>query len=344
MSVLVCKCKSCDAPITYNIEIGKWKCEYCLHEYEKDEFPDAPVEAASEPQPSPELSEYHCSECGALLLCELTTAASFCLYCKSPTIIESRFTGEFRPQWVIPFAVPSSKAKEIYFNWIKRYFLAPTSMKLASEVETIRALYAPYWLFDCKVAGQVDGEGRNSHSYTSGSYRVTETKHYNVSRAGSAAYTRIPIDGSAHLDNAAMQALEPYDYAGMENFKMEYMSGVMAERFDVPQDEAAKDMQERSKGFLSASLQATTGEYDSFNVQSSSVELQEENGIYAMLPLYILTTLFKGQKYTFLVNGQTGKIFGDPPVDNTRRWVTILVAFLISFTLLVLAGGFIYAD
>ena len=37
---------------------------------------------------------------------------------------------------------------------------------------------------------------------------------------------------------------------------------------------------------------------------------------YCLLPVYILNTTYKGEKFTFAMNGQTGKMVGDLPVDK----------------------------
>ena len=43
-----------------------------------------------------------------------------------------------------------------------------------------------------------------------------------------------------------------------------------------------------------------------------------ENGVakYALYPVWILNTDWKGKKYTFAMNGQTGKLVGDLPMDK----------------------------
>ena len=49
-----------------------------------------------------------------------------------------------------------------------------------------------------------------------------------------------------------------------------------------------------------------------------------ENGKakYALYPVWILNTQWNGQKFTFGINGQTGKIAGDLPMDKGAfaRW------------------------
>lgn len=41
---------------------------------------------------------------------------------------------------------------------------------------------------------------------------------------------------------------------------------------------------------------------------------------YAMYPVWVLNTTWKGEKYTFAMNGQTGKMVGDLPADQGAFW------------------------
>jgi hypothetical protein len=44
---------------------------------------------------------------------------------------------------------------------------------------------------------------------------------------------------------------------------------------------------------------------------------------YVLYPVWLLNTSFKGKKYTFAMNGQTGKFIGDLPMDQglRNRWL-----------------------
>ena len=48
--------------------------------------------------------------------------------------------------------------------------------------------------------------------------------------------------------------------------------------------------------------------------------IRDSKTSYAMYPVWILNTTWKGQKYTFAMNGQSGKIVGDLPADEGAFW------------------------
>ncbi len=349
MSVERFACKTCAAPIGFDIKVAKWKCEYCGSEFEKNEIEQQTGKADGVELNEdlsveiPELDEYRCNACGAQILTEGETAATFCIYCRSPSIIKSRFSGDFRPRYLIPFKITQTEARQVYFRWIQKRFFAPSEFKNAREVNSIRGLYAPYWLFDCGASGFVIGEGRNTRSWTSGDYRYTETKHYFIKRSGFSQYEKIPVDGSKNLDDELMEGIEPFDYGGLKDFALEFMSGYLAERYDVDQTKAARAMEPRARKYLQTTLEESGQRYDSVTFQSSHISLNNVKAAYAMLPIYVLTNIYQKKKHTFMINGQTGKTYGETPYDKGKLVVFSLVTFLASWVVALIGAVFLEA-
>ena len=261
------------------------------------------------------------------MLTEGNAAATFCIYCRNPSVIKSRFSGEFHPRYLIPFKVTQKEAKETYFKWIKKRFFAPNEFKTAREIDNIRGLYAPYWLFDCQASGFISGEGRNSKSWRSGDYRITETQHYFIKRVGTSAYSKIPVDGSENLDDDLMEGIEPFNYSAIKDFALEYMSGYLAEKYDVDETKAVKAMTPRAQKYLRTTLEASGKHYQSVTISSSNININSIKAAYSMLPVYVLTNIYKGKKHTFMINGQTGKTYGETPFDKRKCIVFSVVLF-----------------
>ena len=47
------------------------------------------------------------------------------------------------------------------------------------------------------------------------------------------AFDKIPADGSSKMDDAYMDAIEPFDYSGLVDFDAAYLSGYLADKYDV---------------------------------------------------------------------------------------------------------------
>ena len=77
---------------------------------------------------------------------------------------------------------------------------------------------------------------------------------------------------------------------------------------------------------------------------STGIQLQNSHAKYALYPVWLLNTTWNGKKYTFAMNGQTGKLVGDLPMDKAayKRWlfgittIAAAVCFAISYLLWLL--------
>ena len=74
---------------------------------------------------------------------------------------------------------------------------------------------------------------------------------------------------------------------------------------------------------------------------SSKIRKQSGDVRYAMMPVWILTTNYQGKPYTFMMNGQTGKVIGSLPIDKRKATLYPLAASLISVPILYFIAKFI---
>ncbi len=349
------KCLSCKAGLEFDPSSQKWKCHYCFSCFDKEELDAAfgKEELEGEEQgktlresskgvtskEKEDLDSYFCSNCGAELIADETTAATFCLYCKNPSIIKRRFEGEFKPQHIIPFKLTKEQAKDIYKKWMKKHALAPNNFKRKEEVDKITGIYVPVWLFDSQVQGRIVGQGTKVRSWRQGDYEYIQTKYYEVEREGYSDYERVPVDGSKKLEDALVEKIEPYDYKELKDFNSAYISGFMAEKYDVTSGEAQVCMEKRVKDFMSSRLEATITEYSSFAAQNKNYEVRDIKAKYAMMPLYILVNEYKGKMHEFIINGQTGRVAGDTPISFQNQLLYGGKIFLIVVIIMVLGGA-----
>lgn len=333
------KCLNCKAELEFDPPSQKWKCHYCFSEFTKEQLDAVYKQEESSEEDMPELDSYKCPSCGAELIADSTTSATFCLYCKNPTIIKSRFSGRFKPKSLIPFRLTKEQAEDIYRKWIGKSLLTPGEFKRKEEIEKVTGIYAPFWLFDCKADGFIDGEATRVNTWSDGDYNYTQTRYYRVSRSGDAEYKRVPVDASKKLDDKFMHMIEPYNYADLTDFSMQYMSGFMAERYDVEAPEAENVMKERVDGYLEDRLKETVNGYSSVNVKQKQVKLSDVTQDYSMLPIYLMINKFKGKDHIFIVNGQTGKVVGDTPISPLKQLVFAGVVFAVVWIIAVLGGA-----
>ena len=73
---------------------------------------------------------------------------------------------------------------------------------------------------------------------------------------------------------------------------------------------------ERVKSSTENMFRQTVTGYSSVVTESTNIRLSNGKAKYALYPVWLLNTTWNGQKYTFAMNGQTGKFVGDLPLDK----------------------------
>ncbi|MGL5692792.1 MAG: hypothetical protein ACRCXA_01855 [Peptostreptococcaceae bacterium] len=335
-------CPNCKATLKFNPESQNWKCDYCFSEFNENEIDSTYKDKTEQCQESTEyLNSYNCTSCGAELIADDTISATFCIYCNSHSIIKNRFSGKFEPKSVIPFKIGKEEAQEIYTKWINKKKFAPKIFKDKKEVEKITGIYVPFWLFDNNVKGHLYGEGTKIRTWSDNDYKYTQTKYYRILREGTANYNGVPVDGLKKLDDSVMMGIEPYDYNELTNFSMKYMTGFMAEKYDVNEKDALSVANKRVTQYMKSRLRNTVNGYNSFNQNSNNVTITNMEYNYVMLPIYLLVNDYENKKYEFTINGQTGKIIGDAPIDRSSQTKFTLLIFVICWIIYVFGGALI---
>ena len=70
---------------------------------------------------------------------------------------------------------------------------------------------------------------------------------------------------------------------------------------------------------------------------SKQLQIRHSKARYALLPVWILNTQYRGKIYTFAMNGQTGKMTGSFPIcpKRTAGWFAGICAGVTLLSLLV---------
>ena len=275
-----------------------------------------------------DMKAYCCPSCGAELLCDATTAATSCPYCGNPSVLPGQFSGILKPDFVLPFKLSKEDAiKALKKHYLKKPLL-PSTFSKANHLEEIKGVYVPFWMYDGEASGSARFHATQVHTYTSGDYEITETRHYDVSRSGSLCFEKIPVDASSKMPDDYMDSIEPYDYAELKPFSTAYLPGFMADKYDVSAEESIARANERVKRSTEDNFKSTVSGYTSVTTEQSSVRLHDGSAKYALYPVWILNTTWNGKQYRFAMNGQNGKFVGDLPVDNdaAKTWMIGLSA------------------
>lgn len=285
------------------------------------------------------LRTFTCSACGAALTVDAATAVTECPYCGNTTILPGQLADDIKPDKVIPFKFDRDTARTTLAEYYHGKKFLPNAFASSNRIAHVQGVYVPFWLYDAEATGRGSYEATRSRTYVHGDWQITETKVYDVERAGSLAFTRVPADASSKMPNTHMDAIEPYDYRDMKDFSIAYLPGYAAERFDLKADtaECKGRVESRMKQSMADALYGSVAGYSSVTTRSSEAYVDWDKVSYALLPVWLLHTQWNGTDFLFAMNGQTGRLIGDLPIDNKKvvAWfagiylVTLVVCYLL---------------
>lgn len=360
MAEMQYKCPCCGGQIEFDSASQNMKCPYCDTEYEvetlksydevlnNEQSDDMAWEnsAGSEWQDGETdgMRVYSCSSCGGEIVADETTAATACPFCDNPVVMMGQFTGALKPDYVIPFKLDKEAAKAALRKHYEGKRLLPKVFKNENHIDEIKGVYVPFWLFDADTDADVRYKATRVRFWTSGNYDYTETSFYSVVRAGSLGFERVPVDGSTKMADDLMESIEPYDFKDAVDFQTAYLSGYLADKYDVSSEQSVNRANDRIKRSTEETFAATVHGYTTVIPEHTSVRLKNGKAKYALYPVWLLNTTWNGKKYTFAMNGQTGKFVGDLPMDKAayKKWLFGLTgiigaaAFGISYLLWLL--------
>lgn len=346
-SLMEYKCPSCSGALNFDTETQSLKCPYCdtvvdlesAKAYDEDlnnveekeiEWDNYNEESGSGDWQEGEqerMNIYVCQSCAGEIITEENVSGTNCPYCGNPVIMKSQFAGSFRPDYVIPFKLDKETAKTKLKEFMKGKPLLPKFFEQDNHIDEIKGVYVPFWLFDCDTDAKIRYKGTKIRAWSDSNYQYTRTDFYSIIREGVMNFEKVPVDGSTKMDDAYMESIEPFDYSGLVEFQTAYLAGLLTNKYDVDADKSIPRANERIRKSVIKSFEETINGYSSCIPESMNVQLNKGKISYALLPVWLLSSTYKGKIYSFAMNGQTGKFVGELPVDKGRMFGIFMAIF-----------------
>ncbi|MBS4785408.1 MAG: TFIIB-type zinc ribbon-containing protein [Clostridiales bacterium] len=353
MAVVAYKCPNCGAPLEFSPGSQKFECAYCGAAFTEEELlavqpetgeettaPAGSVSGTGEAGEDQQVSLYICPSCGAQIVTDPTTAATSCLYCHSPVVLEGRLQGEFHPDLVIPFAFDREEAQRRFFDWVKKKRYIPKGYFDSGRTEYFMGVYYPYWVLDCGSRTGYEARANRVRIWRAGKREYTETKIYRILRDGDIHFedlTRCALSGEG---NELADSVMPFEVTKAVPFQMPYLSGFRAEMRNIEQEVIAPTFRSDVENYSKQIMDETVRGYDSVYDQRIGVVIRDTDYKYSLFPVWAFTYQgADGKKYFYAMNGQTGKTAGVLPLDRSKllRDCAALFAGITGF--IALLGG-----
>lgn len=358
-------CPNCANKVIYDVSLGALSCDKCGGIFDIEEFDEKyavpeeddlmPVDNVQKQMDDAffkearkqmmDVSVYTCSTCGAEVIISGTEISTFCVYCGNPTIVFSRIRKINRPDAIIPFSVPKDAAEMLVRAKIRKGLFVPKAIK-NFKVESLVGLYIPYHINDIMYRDTVTIE----YYYDEKKTKNSSPTRFVKTMSGQCHFDRLTTDACMNLNNELSYRVEPYDVTEIVPFEEDYLLGFYADVPDVDSDDAFNHASSKAKDVVEKQLFDDI-EGERHKVLSSHPTTEQlSEPLLALLPMWFLTFKYKGESYTSIINGQTGKVVAGIPVAKNKFMIfsaiitilSIAISIFVTATLVISNPAFAY--
>jgi DNA-directed RNA polymerase subunit RPC12/RpoP len=337
-------CPQCGAPTKFDVASGGVACEHCGY--------NAPVQArqvgtqAVEGEFSLETlqdsrqgwgvsrRQMHCEACGAELELAENAMTATCPFCASSQVNLRQAPGDhMRPRFLVPFQVQAADCQQRARVWLGKGWYHPKALAASAAVQPFTGVYLPFWTFSAQVQASWRaevGHERTESYYDSGSktWRTRTRIDWRWENGQvQADYRDLLVAGSSHISRVLLQRIQPFKLEALVTYNPDYLAGWQAQVYDIPLetawDEGKAIMRDRSKDQCYKSIPSS-------HVRNFSMtaDFGEEAWRFILLPVYLTAYRYDNRVFQVLVNGQSGEIGGQKPVDWWKIWLAIAAMLL----------------
>lgn len=348
-------CANCGAMLVFDPGTTSLKCVYCgvLNQIEPDQ-----QRQVDELDLLPHLRELRdkaavieallvrCDGCGAEQTLREKVVAAECAFCGKAIVAQAHSKRLIKPQSLLPFKITQQQAGELYQKWIQSRWFAPSALKRKADQQRIFGTYCPYWTYDTDTTTPYRGQ-RGEYYYETQRYTavengktVTRTRQVRKIRWYPARGTighffdDVLVLATTSLPKGYGEALEPWDLGNLCPFDERYLSGFVAEAYDVDLPEgwaaAQQIIDTRVRGMIRRDIGGDEQRIDWYEIHHNDMTFK-----HVLLPIWISAYTYHGRTFQFLVNGRTGEVQGERPYSAVKITLFVLMILAIVATLLL---------
>jgi ribosomal protein S27E len=357
-------CPGCAAEMQFDPATGGMKCPFCgqtqalpataggdsVPSHGFDEFVAA---GAAKLQPlTGQALQVSCEGCGSVVAFEPPEVAGVCPFCGAPLVAQAKAADPLiSPDGLLPAKVPKEQAAAEVKQWLQSRWFAPNALKRFARPEGINGVYLPFWDYGADTGSNYTG-ARGQHYYETEYYTETDnngntvqcsrqvmrTAWYPCSGGVSRHFEGVLVAASKAVNEAKLNALQPWDLDSMRPYEPAYLSGFKAQRYQLE----LPDGFVKAKGVMETTIAEDVRRQIGGDEQRiDSIETHYENVMFRhlLLPVWIGAYRFQDKVYQVAVNARTGEVQGERPYSTAKIAALVAAALLFIVLLLVLKSS-----
>lgn len=281
-----------------------------------------------------DLAVFLCQNCGAELEGAEDSMIAHCPYCGSQSMVRNQSREGGTVERIIPFKITRERCAELYQNFAKKIRYLPKDYKSAEHIQKFTGIYMPYYEYDSSF-GEATLTGTKTVEEHA-RYDVINT--YSIPAQIQGEYLRgAPFDASKYLDDEISQRSMPFDTTLEVDFHPAYLAGFYADASTVSPELYLTDACAQTEKDMVGEIGAKVSEEHGIQLEpSSKIETTVTDHHSVLFPLWFLTWRKENRVAYAVINGASGKVVSDLPLDLRAFWLGCGKFALVIFLLLEL--------
>lgn len=342
-------CDACGSDLRFAPADGKLICDHCgaSQQIEGDGYHTQPIremdfraglEAALPAAEIEETRVLNCPNCGAQVEFDERTHAKECPFCATPVVTDTGTHRHIKPRGLLPFRLEERAAHEAMNAWLGKLWFAPNGLQeYARKGRRMSGIYVPYWTFDADTKSSYRGERGTVYYVTRTVMRngkreqVREQRIRWSPKSGRVArfFDDVLVLASRSLPKTYTDNLEPWDLAGLEPYRPEYLAGFRAEGYTVELDEGFHEARAHMDRVIERDVKFDIGG-DRQRIHDIDTAISDVTFKHILLPVWLAAYKYRGKTYRFVVNGVSGRVQGERPWSAWKIAFAVLAGLIVA--------------
>ncbi|EAQ80156.1 zinc ribbon domain-containing protein [Blastopirellula marina] len=271
---------------------------------------------------------FDCQGCGASMSYSAKAGTLRCPFCGSEKLIKNDDHKTIAPEAAIAFAITRDQAERLMRSELKQGFWRPGDLSNAAILEKITPVYVPFWVFQAQVFSNWTADTSDLPYGAAGEWRPVSGQHR-------AEYQGLLVGASGALTPHETDAVGPFHLSEAVEPQTIDFDAFTVEDFNVSRKYARPYAR---SGLETLECQACDVKFvppRSRNVKVN-LRIQDMSSEPMLLPIWIMAYRYKDKIFRFLINGQTGKTFGQAPVSYAKLGVAVAVTIGVGLAIVAL--------
>ncbi len=348
-------CQACGGELHFDIELQRLRCQHCGTTHELAEI-DRIVEerdlatalalvrqgrVAHSTTFLPGEQEVVCQNCGGHTTFTGSLTADRCPYCATPIQLDDVHDAPERlpVDGVLPFRISDDRAAELIAAWIRSRWFAPSEFEKYHRTGAFSSVYTAYFTYDAETVARYRGQRGDHYTVTvgHGKNRRVETRVRWRSVSGTVAdrFDDVPVFANQGFDRDRIAELEPWPTDSAEPYSAEYVAGHLCRTYDHDVEECLPSATRRMQQAVEQHVRRDIGG-DQQRITSLDIDWRAMTYKHLLLPIWLLTVIYRQQPYQVYINGVTGEVHGERPYSTAKIALAVAAAAVLVVVVAVL--------